>query len=316
MSRLSILIPWRESTSLFEGTLVSILANRPSNSEVIVVHRGAYDDPYSLGREVLFVEHDEDASLSALVNRGLEVAGGDVLHLLACGVTVEEGWSDGVREVFVDDPTLGAIIPLVVEADNRQRIVNSGVSLSLTGGPKTIGAGRRTHRPSVNAWGPSLLAGFYRLAAVRELGGFADEVGEHLDVDLAGSLVQADYEIYTAPESQLMYHTAETPARAATAREVERLFWRHRSLLGSLGLFAHAAHATCDSLFSLCTGGGFQRLRQRLGAAMERRQYRQHQEIIEAAMIDGETAEAAEVYSLEAARQQRRETAPSHRRAA
>ena len=63
MPRLSILIPWRESTALFEATLVSVLACRPENAEVIVVHRGEYADPYELRREVLLVEHDEDASL-------------------------------------------------------------------------------------------------------------------------------------------------------------------------------------------------------------------------------------------------------------
>lgn len=314
MSRLSILIPWRESSSLFEGTLVSILANRPANTEVIVVHRGSYDDPYALGREVLFVEHDEDASLAALVNRGLQVAGGDVVHLLACGITVEEGWSDGVREVFAEDPSLGGIIPLVVDAANPKRIVNTGVSLSMTGAPKTIGVGRSVSRPAVHAWGPSRLAGFYRLSAVRELGGYCEEVGEHADVDLAGSLLQADYEISTAPECQLAYDTSELTAVSATAAEEERVYWRHRPLLGAVSLLAHFASAACASVVSLCTGGGMSDTLQRMGAIFERQQYQQHRDVIASATFSDDEEET-EVYSLEAARQQRESTTPKRRAA-
>ncbi len=40
----------------FEDTLVSVLENQPERSEVVVVTRGPYDDPYDLRREVGIVE--------------------------------------------------------------------------------------------------------------------------------------------------------------------------------------------------------------------------------------------------------------------
>ena len=56
MPRLSIVVFCFHDSQLLEETLVSVLQNRPDNSEVLVMHDGTYEDPYDLVDEVRFIE--------------------------------------------------------------------------------------------------------------------------------------------------------------------------------------------------------------------------------------------------------------------
>jgi hypothetical protein len=77
-------IPCQGGAAEFDGTLVSVLQNRPADCEIVVVHRDPYDDPYGLGSEVRFIRSDGH-QLVGLANLGIEQARGEVVHLLGCG---------------------------------------------------------------------------------------------------------------------------------------------------------------------------------------------------------------------------------------
>ena len=55
MPRLSIVVFCFHDTQLLEETLVSVLQNRPDNSEVLVMHDGTYEDPYDLADELSLI---------------------------------------------------------------------------------------------------------------------------------------------------------------------------------------------------------------------------------------------------------------------
>ena len=55
MPRLTILIADTGGAGPLEATLASVLQFRPASCEVVVVHRGKYDDPYGLSSEVHFI---------------------------------------------------------------------------------------------------------------------------------------------------------------------------------------------------------------------------------------------------------------------
>ena len=257
-----------------------MLENRPENSEVIVVHRGAYDDPYELRREVLLVEHDTDATLSELLNRGLEVAGGEVLHLLACGATVAEGWAEHARSLLADDLRLGSVTPLLTDVQRPERLVNTGVAFGATGGRQVVGRGRRTDRPATHAWGPSLSAGFYRLGAVRDVGGFADRLGDLVDVDVAASLRTAGYKTQVDRQTSIAMDASVQPEdspepRAVRIGQAERMYRRHASQLGWSTKFSHTAVAAGGGLFDLVTGK-VSCVTARLAAVLDRRSRVEH----------------------------------------
>jgi hypothetical protein len=83
--RLSIVIPCLGGAAEFDGTLVSVLQNRPADCEVLVVHTAAYDDPYQLGEEVQFLRASS-RSLVELINSACQHATGEIVHLVGCGL--------------------------------------------------------------------------------------------------------------------------------------------------------------------------------------------------------------------------------------
>ena len=74
MPRLSIIVPHRHQDSRLEATLLSLLENRPDDSEIIVVHDGSYGDPYKLVDEVIFIEEERSSNTLKLLNAGVMAA--------------------------------------------------------------------------------------------------------------------------------------------------------------------------------------------------------------------------------------------------
>jgi cellulose synthase/poly-beta-1,6-N-acetylglucosamine synthase-like glycosyltransferase len=70
--RLSIIIPAPGDETTLEETLVSVLENRPENSEIVVVLGFGYHDPWSVGEEVRFIQ-------APMVRTGLHVSTWDLL---------------------------------------------------------------------------------------------------------------------------------------------------------------------------------------------------------------------------------------------
>lgn len=246
MCRLSIIVPFLHDRLQFEDTLASVLQNRPGDSEVLVVHRGPYDDPYQLDGEVQFVEVPVDAQLIEAVNAGLSAAVGKIVHLLSSGVLALEGWTEPALECF-DDPLVGAVSPVVLQEDDQSTVLSAGVRYTfggrrlLNGLGKNVKRGRRIFRRRTA--GPSLAAGFYRRSVIEALGGFCTTVGPQFsDVDLGLCLKALDYHSAVEPESVVVGDAADiaTIDCFRSGRCAERVFWRQAGTNGWLSsLFFH-----------------------------------------------------------------------------
>src|SRR5947207_15332600 len=92
--RLSIIIPCLGGAAEFDGTLVSVLQNRPADCEVLVAHSEPYSDPYALRGEVYFVESPA-GSIVELLNAALDATSGEVVHIVGCGIEATEAWAEG-----------------------------------------------------------------------------------------------------------------------------------------------------------------------------------------------------------------------------
>jgi hypothetical protein len=252
--RLSIVIPCLGGAAEFDGTLVSILQNRPADCEVLVVHTEPYNDPYSLRGEVRFVEAQE--SLVGLLNLAVEAAQGEVLHIVGCGLEVIENWTEAALEHF-RDPEVAAVSPAILKLD-RQTLVAAGVYWSLGGARRVVtdsrviarGSGRLRSR----IHGPTLAAAFYRRDVIAALGGFDAQVGEQLaDVSVALDLQALGRLNVCEPASRLLevgqIHSNLCSGFAA-GRAAERLFWRHahhRGITASLAM--HAGSIAAELIF-------------------------------------------------------------------
>jgi hypothetical protein len=264
LPRLSIVIPVTENgIERLEDTLVSVLENRPESCEVIVVHSGCYHDPYELGDEVRFVESAESATLVQLAGLGVAAAHGEIVHLLASGALVEEGWVAPVLAHF-GDPDVSSVTPVVLNGLDPARIAAAGVAYGWGGRRVVVGRGRRFHtgyRPPKRLIGPTFAAAFYRASALAAAGGLSDVVGlPFADLDVALTLHLMGYRTAYEPACNVRAAASLiTPDMGAWAEgwAAERCFWRHATVQSWMHiLVSHPLLVTAEGLANLvrCRG--------------------------------------------------------------
>ncbi|MGI8978967.1 MAG: glycosyltransferase [Pirellulaceae bacterium] len=327
MTRLSIVIPCLGPSEQFEDTLASVLQHRPDRSEIIVAHRRAYSDPYHLRGEVVF-SHVESPSLVDLVNDAVQDARGEVIHVLASGTEVRDGWTHAALRHFAD-PRIAAVAPLVLRNAAPGRMETMGVSYSLGGG--RISVGHNLAIPDHHAFlddvlGPSLVAGFFSKDVLLALGGFCRDVGDELaDVDLALSLRDLGCRSVLEPKCQVAYAPLDggrSLQRAVTRGwGAETLFWRHWVREGrAASLLAHPVSTLVDALrHEGIVAGGLKLLGRALGLTRIRASSSYEQQLSAAAELLGDLEIRGETLSLAAAREGRAKTAartPTRQRAA
>lgn len=232
MPRLTILIADTGGAGPLEATLASVLQFQPHSCEVVVVHRGKYDDPYGLSSEVHFIAGPPRANTIDLLNVGIEAARGDVIHLLAPGVEVEENWTVAPLRYF-HDPLVSSVGPLVHDLENRDQILAAGLGFS-SGGGRVVW---ETPPHSNDLVGPPLAAAFYRRRVLQALGGLDRDLSISLaDVDLALCCEELGFRTVIEPASRVFApsRVLRTDAGFWQGQAAERLFWRHMKHRGSM----------------------------------------------------------------------------------
>jgi cellulose synthase/poly-beta-1,6-N-acetylglucosamine synthase-like glycosyltransferase len=283
--RLSIVIPFLGETEPFEDSLVSVLEHRPDDCEVLVVHRGGYDDPYDLSDEVGFVAVPNATPLAEVLNAGFRRACGEVLHVLLPGVRAPLGWTDPALEHF-DDPRVAAVTPVIVDGREPARIASAGIvytaggTCRLNGVGTLFARGERVFRRRVI--GPTASAAFYRRMAVEALGGYCPQVGSDLaDADLALSLRDLGFRNVLEPNCVVAIHVPQQRCAPSFAlgRDVERVYWRHADGTHWLQrLMCHPPAILAGLLSGLGRLGSYACLCGRVVGLLEATRHRRHQQ--------------------------------------
>lgn len=232
MPRLTILIADTGGAGPLETTLASVLQHRPTSSEVIVVHRGKYDDPYELSDEVHFIAGPPRANTVDLLNVGIAAARGEVVHLLAPGVEVDEQWCVAPLRYF-QDPLVSSVGPVVHDAENRDQILAAGLGFS-SGGGRVVWSSPPNPGELI---GPPLAAAFYRRRILQALGGLDRDLSISLvDVDLALCCEELGFRTVIDPASRVYapQRVLRTDSGFWQGQAAERLFWRHMKHRGSV----------------------------------------------------------------------------------
>jgi hypothetical protein len=253
--KLSILIPYRGDSAALEATLVSVLENRPSRSEILVALGSPYADPYHLADEITFIAAGDRASLAELLNLGLRRSRAQVLHVLMPGCEATPGWTEAALAPL-ETQTVATVSPLVRSAADDQRVLALGVAYGRGGQRKVVGGGlaveaaREWSTLSIRSIGPTLSAGFYRAADLRRLGGWDGRYGDELvDIDLALRLRAAGKQTVCVPTSVVVAapRAPTTPGACGRSRAAERLFWKHVSGRGlAASIIAHVPTVLAD----------------------------------------------------------------------
>ena len=248
MATLSIVIPAPDDVAALEQTLISVLENRPAESEIIVVLGCEYDDPWNIRDEVRFVRAPVGCGLVGCINLGFASSSAEFVHVLSSGWRATEGWTDAAMEHFVFDD-VGAVVPIGLSFTDRTRVVSAGVRYSR-GGRRSVVVppqGKPITKDSVIASAPLLEVGFWRTRCFDGVGpGFSTTCGTtYADVDMGVSLSHAGYRTVREHLSYVLAPETE-PARSNSFLQglhAERFFWRSLSGLSLLPiLFSLVSH--------------------------------------------------------------------------
>lgn len=226
MPHLSIILPVLGPPAQMEDSLVSVLENRPEGCEILVVLNRPYDDPYQLEDEVRFLQAPRGAGLSEAINCGIMASRGSIIHVLSCGVQACEGWCEAALERFLD-PQVAAVSPVLVDPENRKRVVSAGAAYQLWG---------RVRRQRKSSWSksrsdvvadPDFAAGFYRKSALEQVGLFSQRFGPGLAA-VAAQLALQDAGLDCVLESscRMVARSKNTENALSRGFSAERLFWR------------------------------------------------------------------------------------------
>ena len=201
VAHLSIIIPVVDSQQAVDDTLVSVLENRPRETEVLVVHPQDYVDPYDLDDEVRLIQGPAEADWVSLFNLGTQVARGDTIHFLAPGMSVTPGWCDEITDYF-EDRNVGAVVPLVKVG----KTTFCGVRYDRLRGRHPLKSGTNADPLS-----PLLQSGFYRASALRIVRGFNPAWQSLADVELGIRLASASYNTVVCRSSSIVASSVLEP---------------------------------------------------------------------------------------------------------
>jgi len=271
--RLAIVISAAGSVDALEATLVSVLENRPADCEVLVALARPYADPYDLKDEVRFLTPPRRTSAIAALNHALASVQAPVVHVLAAGCVVSEGWTNAALSHFADKH-VAAVVPWVWNAAEPTKLLATGIGYHRSGRRHLLGQGAvgDGFQSPATVIGPAAFAAFYRQTVLEFLGGFSTKLTlRQADADLALAIRHAGFRIAVERGSSVTA-PANIDAPLGTLSDAlaeERLFWRNLEKASLGALVSHAAVAAWDCARELPRPGFLARLAGRAWANLE-----------------------------------------------
>lgn len=236
----SIIIPTHHRCDLLRACLKAVHENAPPATEIIVVDDDSPNRCASRTAQefanVRVVRLERRRGFAFAANAGIRASRGDIVELLNDDTEVQHGWADAARRWF-DDPAMGAVAPLVLAWPSGAVIDSAGDRYYLGGVAR-----KRGHRQPLGSaylqpcsvFGVSAAAGFYRRAALDQVGLFPESFGSYFeDVDLAFRLKRAGWQAMFEPGARVLHHISASHGTLGRrlleqqSRNEERVFWRN-----------------------------------------------------------------------------------------
>jgi hypothetical protein len=278
--RLAIVISAAGGVEALEATLVSVLENRPADCEVLVALARPYADPYDLKDEVRFLAPTRRTSAVVALNRALASVRSPIVHLLAAGCVVSEGWTEAAVSHFADRQ-IAAVAPWVWNIAQPGTLLSAGISYQRNGRRHLVGQGVRDEnfQPPATVIGPASFAAFYRQTVLELLGAFSTKLTlRQADIDLALAIRHAGFRVAVERGTKVLAPVEiDAPSSALSdARAEERLFWRNLERASFGTIVSHSAIAAWDCLSELPRPTALLRMAGRAWANLELGSHAQH----------------------------------------
>lgn len=232
---------------------MSVLENRPEDSQIVVVLRDVYGDPYDLKDEIVFVHAPLGTDPTRCVNLGIDASGGRLIHVLAPGVEVCPGWVDAALASF-EDPDVAIVAPAVHPRGGATGPATIGLEYFDRGTVRRLTAeDLDLAQPSGSRrrWAPDPRAGFYRRSVLDRFGRFAiDLEWAWAVVDFALLVDRIGCGAVAEPYCRVSAGADEEVSSSAYRRAIsaERLFWRWLPRRGKTwALAGHVGHVLAEA---------------------------------------------------------------------
>lgn len=212
MPRLSLIVPFQCNSQALENTLVSVLEVRSSSDELIIVHRGEYQDPYGLGGdEATVIETPSATSLAEQLNLALEQATGEVVQVVLPGTILESDWCHDALVAFDE-----------MDVDLIALGVKSPASSLVQFGFESDALPQRRYATEASKIAAPLLSGtMIRHSAIRCLGGWNTKIPSDL-IDFELSLLVKVLDLHVGVVEDALVHCDDTREMVLSPYELGR----------------------------------------------------------------------------------------------
>ena len=232
MPRLSLIVPFQCDSQALENTLVSVLELRSPDDELLIVHRGEYQDPYGLqGNEAKVLETPASSSLAEQLNIAVQNATGDVLQVVLPGAVLEPDWCVDALAAFDE-----LDVDMIALGVSGSGVSGAGASSLQYGFEADLIPQRRATGEASKIAGPLLAGTMIRRSAIQCLGGWNTKIpGDLIDFELCLMAKLLDLQVGVVEGSSV------------TCDESRSMVLSHYELGRSIGQLACAFSEISDS---------------------------------------------------------------------
>lgn len=239
-----VILNWNGEAHL-RRFLPSVVANTPSNADIIVADNGSTDGSVELlCREfpsVRVIRLEQNLGFAEGYNRALESVDADYCVLLNSDVETPEGWLEPLIERLESSTKIAAVAPKLLSSENRDAFEYAGASggfIDWLGYPfcrgrilQSVERDEGQYDDAREVFWISGAAFCCRTEVFKRLGGFAPEFFAHMEeIDLCWRMQLAGYKVMIEPASRV-YHLG---GGTLVKNSPRKIFYNHRNNLAML----------------------------------------------------------------------------------
>ena len=211
---LSVIIPHYNGIRFLSTCFNALERQSYPQLEIILVDNGSVDGSVELTRrsypDVIIVELSQNLGLTGAVNRGIDVATGDIIVALNNDTEVSPGWAQALVDRLQAYPDAGIVASKMLLFDDRHKLHSAGDGFGTDGIPFNRGVWQQDEGQfdaDTYIFGGCGGAAAYRREMLTDIGLFDEELFMYLeDVDLNWRAQLAGYRAVFAPQAIVYHH--------------------------------------------------------------------------------------------------------------
>jgi GT2 family glycosyltransferase len=215
---LSVIIPNWNGARHLPTCLGSLRRQTYPNLEVILVDNASSDESVTLVQheypEVVLLQLDRNLGLTGGINRGVQVARGEIIAPLNNDTEVSPAWAEALVTALLDHPDAGMAASKMLLFDQRDTIHSAGDAYGVDGIPINRGVWQKDQGQFDDdeyIWGGCGGAVAYRRAMLDDIGLLDEDLFMYCeDVDLNWRAQLAGYKCVFAPRAVVYHHLSAT----------------------------------------------------------------------------------------------------------